>query len=355
MNRFRQARDRGGRYLLDQVGEDGGFGDPELGVTEYYKVPAALLVCGFSSAANSLLRWIRRHGFLPNGDFGPRPASALNSYYYTYHNAWVIKAAHRLGAFDLAQRGMDFLLGFHDPAGGGFYSHPTERNPATEQDLWVVSGCGWCAIYTGRLDVARGVGGWMRRMMDDQPNYPEELWTVYSRSRGLITDVIDDDFRYVLTGDESRDQSFYHPGIAAGFLCRLYKATGEAEWLELAREYMRFCDYVGDYHFQTVTRRKGRLGRRRCSIRSRGEDKYRDMAVSGLGDNLVDDSDRKWRVGMAGDGLWSGSFLTTTSLQKWSSGWMRSTRRWVRTSPRFTDFPVRPLPWYHGPPLKPVG
>ena len=286
MNRFRQARDRGGRYLLDQVGEDGGFGDPELGVTEYYKVPAALLVCGFSSAANSLLRWIRRHGFLPNGDFGPRPASALNSYYYTYHNAWVIKAAHRLGAFDLAQRGMDFLLGFHDPAGGGFYSHPTERNPATEQDLWVVSGCGWCALYTGRLDVARGVGGWMRRMMDDQPNYPEELWTVYSRSRGLITDVIDDDFRYVLTGDESRDQSFYHPGIAAGFLCSLYMATGEGKWLELAREYMRFCEHVGDYHFQLL--RAGKVGWAAAMLHTlTGDEKFREIAVR-VGDNLVD-------------------------------------------------------------------
>ena len=287
MNRFRQARDRGGRYLLNQVGEDGGFGDPELGVTEYYKVPAALLVCGFSSAANSLLGWIRRHGFLANGDFGPRPASALNSYYYTYHNAWVIKAAHRLGAFDLAQRGMDFLHEFHDPAGGGFYSHPTERNPETEQDLWVVSGCGWCAIYTGRLDLAKGVGWWMRRTMDDQPNYPEELWTVYSRSRGLITEVIDgDDFRYVLTGDESRDQSFYHPGIAAGFLCRLYMATGEGEWLELAREYMRFCDYVGDYHFQLL--RAGKVGWAAAMLHSlTREEKYRDMAIR-VGDNLVD-------------------------------------------------------------------
>ncbi len=287
MNRFRQARDRGCSYLLGQVHEDGGFGDPELGVTEYYKVPAALLVCGFSSAANSLLRWIRRHGFLPNGDFGPRPASALNSYYYTYHNAWVIKAAHRLGAFDLAQRGMDFLHEFHDPAGGGFYSHPTERNPETEQDLWVVSGCGWCAIYTGRLDLARGVGGWMRRMMDDQPNYPEELWTVYSRSRGLITEVIDgDDFRYVLTRDESRDQSFYHPGIAAGFLCRLYMATGEGVWFELAREYMRFCDYVGDYHFKLL--RAGKVGWAAAMLHTlTGDEKFREIAVR-VGDNLVD-------------------------------------------------------------------
>ena len=287
MNRFREARDRGGRYLLGHVREDGGFGDPELGVTEYYKVPAAFMVCGMTGAASRLLNWIRRRGFRPNGDFGPRPADQLDSYYYTYHNAWVIKAAHRMGTFDLARRGMDFLLEFHDPASGGFYAHPSDRNAGTEQDLWVVSGCGWCAVYTGRLDVARGVGGWMRRLMEEQPDYPRELWTVYSRERGLITEVLeDDDFRYVLTRDESRDQSFYHPGIAAGFLCRLYMATGEEEWLDLAREYMRFCDHVGDYHFGLL--RAGKVGWAGAMLYTlTGEAKYRDMAVR-VGNNLVE-------------------------------------------------------------------
>ncbi len=287
MSRFREARDRGGRYLLGQVREDGGFGDAALGVTEYYKVPAAFLVCGLSHAANGLLNWVRHRGILANGDFGPRPSGQLDSYYYTYHNAWVIKAAHRLGAFDLAHRGMDYLLGFRDAESGGFYSHPTARDARTKQDLWVVSGCGWCAIYTGRLDVARGVGGWMRRMMEEQPDYPRELWTVYSRECGLITEVLDgDDFRYVLTRDESRDQSFYHPGIAAGFLCRLYMATGEEKWLELAREYMRFCEYVGDYHFRLL--RAGKVGWAGAMLYTlTGDAKYRDMAVR-VGNNLVE-------------------------------------------------------------------
>ena len=284
---YKEARDRGGRYLLGQVHEDGGFGNPDLGVTEYYKVPAAFLVCGFSGAANRLLNWIRLNGIRDNGDYGPRPASEFNSYYYTYHNAWVIKAAHRLGAFDLSHRGMDFLLGFRDPDSGGFYSHPTTRGARTEQDLWVVSGVGWCAVYTGRMDVARGVGYWMRRMMADQPDYPHELWTVYSCERGLITEVIDgDEFRYVLTRDESRDQSFYHPGIAAGFLCRLYMATGDVEWLDLAREYMLFCEYVGDYHFKLL--RAGKVGWAGAMLYElTGEEKYRDMAVR-VGNNLVE-------------------------------------------------------------------
>ena len=239
------------------------------------------MVCGMSGAAGRLLNWVRRNGFTPDGDFGPRPADELDSYYYTYHNAWVIKGAHRLGQFDLAQRGMDFLMRFHDPESGGFYSSPSERDASTEQDLWVVSGSGWCAIYTGRLDVARGLGTWMKGMMDDQPNYPEEMWTVYSRESGLITEVRDgDDFRYVLTRDESRDQSFFHPGIAAGFLSRLYMATGEEEWLDLARRYMLFCDYVGDYHFRLL--RAGKVGWAASMMYTlTGETKYGDMAASG--------------------------------------------------------------------------
>ena len=56
---------------------------PEQGVVEYYKVPAALMVCGMSAAAGGLLSWIRRHGFHENGDFGPRPQEERDSYYYT--------------------------------------------------------------------------------------------------------------------------------------------------------------------------------------------------------------------------------------------------------------------------------
>ncbi len=286
MNKFKEARDRGGRYLLEQVREDGGFGDPELGVTEYYKVPAAFLSCGMTATASRLLNWIRRNGFLPDGDFGPCPAEAQESYYYTYHNAWVIKAAQRLGAFDLAQRGMDFLLEYRDRTSGGFYMHPLRRKSDSVQDLWVVAGCGLCAIYTGRQDVAKGVGRWMRWLMEAQPDFPEALWTVYSRKRGVITEIPEgDEFRYVLTGDESRDQSFYHPGIAAGFLCRLYMFTGEEEWLDLARRYMLFCDHVGDYHFRLL--RAGKVGWAAAMLYTlTGQAKYREMAIR-VGDNLV--------------------------------------------------------------------
>ena len=285
MDRFRAARDRGGAYLLDQLHPDGSFGDPELGVFDYYKVPAAFLVCGESSAASRLCAWIRSSGITADGDFAPRP-EGVHDYAYTYFNYWVIIGAHRLGQFDLSQNGMDFLMDFRDPESGGFYSSPTERDAETLQDLWVVSGCGQAALYTGRTDVARGVGRWMKTLMLGQPNYPKQLFGVYSRAKGVITEPEpDDQFRYVLNQDAQRDEPFYNPGIAAGFLARLYKATGEEEWLDLARAYMDFTDGASDYLFRLL--RAGKVGWAASVLYTlTGEPKYRDTAIR-VGDNLI--------------------------------------------------------------------
>ena len=294
MKRFKQARDKGARYLLSQIRDDGGFGDPQRGLCDYYKVPAALHVAGYSAAACQLLKWIRQHGLLPNGDFGPRPLDAdpAQDYGYTYYNTWVILGAHRLGQFDLAQRGMDFLIEFWDSESGGFYCHPTRCDAQTKQDLWVVAGSGIAAIYTARMEQALGVGRWMQRLMDLQPDYPDYLYSTYSRAHGLMTDPgLDPDpgdgpIRYVMYKDAEEDQFFFHPGIAGGFLTLLYKATGDRQWLELAMEYMRFAEGAGDFLFKLI--RSGKVGWAASELYTlTGETKYRDMAIR-VGDILID-------------------------------------------------------------------
>ena len=296
-SRFREARDRGCVYLLRQLRPDGGFGPLDRGLPDYYKVPSALQACGETHAANRLCQWIRENGMTPEGDFGPRPPEACG-YYYTYYNTWVILGGHRLGQYDLSQKGMDFLMGFHDPESGGFYSSPTERRAETLQDLWVVSGCGQAALCTSRMEVARGVGQWMKELMKQQPNYPKQLYSVFSRAGGLHT-VPDpeNDIRYVSTYNATRDQYFFHPGIAGGFLCRLYQATGEEEWLDLAREYMRFAEVAGDYLFRLF--RSGKVGWAASVLYTlTGEEKYKALAIR-VGDMLVEtqEEDGAWSMG----------------------------------------------------------
>ena len=296
MSRFREARDKGGANLLGQLRPDGSFGSPEAGATEYYKVPAAFIVCGEGNAASRLLNWVRLKGKTPDGDFVPRPEGAEDDYWYAYYNVWLIMAAQRLGQFDISEGGMEFLMGFWNPDTGGFYSSFEERDFDTKEDLWVVAGCGTAALYTGRTDVAEGVGRWMQRLMQAQPNYPSEMYTVYSLSESLITDPGDeDDTRYILHNDVERDQFFFHPGIAGGFLARLYQATGDQEWLDLAKEYMRFAEGANDYLFKLL--RAGKVGWAASVLYTlTGERKYKDMAVR-VGDNII--------AAQSADGSWA--------------------------------------------------
>jgi len=154
------------------------------------------------------------------------------------------------------------------------------------------------------IDVAAGVGRWMQTLMDAQPNYPEELYSVYSRAQGLHT-VPDpeDEVRYVMHRDAQRDQFFFHPGIAGGFLARLHQATGDARWLDLAREYMRFADGASDFPFGLL--RAGKVAWAASVLYTlTGERKYRDMAVR-IGDNII--------AAQADEGYWCSVGETTPS------------------------------------------
>src|SRR5436190_18666062 len=99
-NTLRDARDKGGAYLLPKQRKDGSFG---ADIYDYYKTLMAFQVCGFNNEANALCNWIRHHALTPEGDFGPRQDRTFS---YVYANSWIVLGAHRLGQFDISQKGM---------------------------------------------------------------------------------------------------------------------------------------------------------------------------------------------------------------------------------------------------------
>ena len=301
VERFKSARDRGCAFLLKQLGPTGEFpaGQPEL--DQYYKTLTAFQVCGHNDAASRLCRWIRSAGMTDEGDFRPRGESA-SGHAYAYLNAWVIIGAHRLGQFDISSAGIDFLLGFHDQQTGGFYSSCDEREAATKQDLMVTCMCGLACLYEARLEIAQGVGVWLRNLMQAQPDFPQRLYPVYSRAHGLHTvPAPGAELRYVVVADAREDQTFFNPGIAAAFLCRLYQVTGKKEWLELAMTYMRFAEVASDELFRLV--RAGKVGWAASLLFTlTREEKYRAMAIR-IGNNLL--------ALQSEQGYWSGVGQTT--------------------------------------------
>ena len=305
MNRFKVARDRGGAALAGVQNPDGSFPGTEPGVGALWGMPIALAVSGHSDAASRVCSYIRVKALAPEGDIWlklgqqymrlaeggsfylkstpPGEESSANP----YPIAWLVEGAHRLGQFDLSRMGMDYVMEFWDPESGGFYSNTKDRDSEGGQEVYVTSICGRAALYTGRIEVARAVGGWLRRLMELQPNYPRQLYMIYSRAKGLHTEPEsgEDERRYVLNQDATRDERFFTPGIAGGFLARLYMATGEGEWLELAKEYMRLAEGASDYLYTTGRAGKTAWGASLLYTLT-GEGKYRDMAVR-IGDNLI--------------------------------------------------------------------
>lgn len=284
--KFLRARDKGGRFLLSNQHPGGGVGNPERGVKDYSKILTAFHVCGYTTELNHLCLWIRKFGMTSDGDFGPR-SQKQRKFDYIYPNAWIIMGAHQFGAFDISQKGMEFLLRFQDSEGGGFYSSLTERGADTEQDLIYVGFAGLAALYTGRIEVARGVGRWMKTLLDEQPGFPHELYTVYSRNKGIVTRFEPKEAnRYVLSANvNTGDQFFYQVGIAGGFLSRLFLATGDKEYLDLAIHYMQFAEVANDHLFTLY--RAGKVGWAASILYGITEEaKYKNMAIR-IGNLLV--------------------------------------------------------------------
>ena len=298
LDRFARGRNRGSDFILGHMRPDGTVENSASTVWRYWGVPIALMVAGHSSAASRFLGWIRENVFTPDGDFGTS-ADRRQESSYPYQNSWLIEGAHRLGQFDLSQRGMDFIAPFQDPESGGFYSSFDQRNDDTEMEIYVTSGCGRAAVYTNRLDVARGVGRFLRTVLDEQPDYPRKLYAVYTRGGGLVTEFDPaDSMHFVMSQDSKEDQQFFNPGIAGGFLARLYKATGEAEWLELAKRYMHFGVIASDHLVTLPTLRQGKTGWGAAVLYTlTGEAKYADLATR-IGDSLLSHQNP--------DGSWSG-------------------------------------------------
>ena len=287
LDRFAKGRDRGGDYILAQMRPDGTIEDSNRIVWMYWGVPIALAVSGHSAAAARFFRWIRNNVFTSEGDFGTS-AEKKQSGSYAYQNAWLIEGAHRLGQFDLSQRGMDFITPFWDPETGGFYSSYDQRGDDTEMQIHVTSGAGRAAVYTNRMDVARGVGRFLRAVLDEQPDYPQKLYSVYTRRNGLVTNPEpSDDMRFVMSQDSKENQQFFNPGIAGGFLTRLFQATGESEWLEVAKRYMHFAEIASDHLITLPGLSQGKTGWGASVLYTlTGEDKYRELAIR-IGDSIL--------------------------------------------------------------------
>jgi hypothetical protein len=235
------ARRKGLEWLLAHLNPDGSIGPYEKGIACYYRAPWTFAVTGRGREASRLLEWIRINMFSPEGDFAGAYTREDYDSFYVYPNANIIYGAQMLRQFDISYRGMEFLLGFQDGESGGFFTRREEIGPSGREDVWYSSQAGLTCLLTGRLREARKTGVFLRKVYDMQPDIENRLYNVYSPEIGLVTEFAEDEAKAHVVEASEPMQYFFQPGIAAAFLSRLYMATDEMGYLDLARKYMAFA------------------------------------------------------------------------------------------------------------------
>ncbi len=155
-----EAKDKGARFLLGRQREDGAVGDPTGGLGSYYKAPWALAAAGRTSAGAKVVCSIRSQMLAADADIDGEPGRGPNfERTYAYPNAWIICGAQKLGQFDVAAKGADFLMTLQHPETGGFRTQI--EKPESPQDVMSACQAGNAALYTGHIDVARRVAGFL--------------------------------------------------------------------------------------------------------------------------------------------------------------------------------------------------
>lgn len=248
------ARRRGVAFLLEHISSSGEVTDAGRPRVSYYRFPWALAVSGETEAAFRVLDWIERTGLGPDGQVhgGVAWDPEANKTTNTYPETIVAYGAVLLRRLDIARKTMSFANRFHDPQTGGVFMTREATGPTGEQLLFPTAQFGMSALMAGDRERALQTGAWFQRLWDAQPDLPDRLYTIWTPRHGLVTTVPEgaNPGHYV---NDARDERQYHynGGIAASFLTQLAMATGDATWLDLARNFQRFSMESTEEQFKT--------------------------------------------------------------------------------------------------------
>jgi hypothetical protein len=291
---YREACRKGTAWLLRHMNPDGSIGPVEERLY-YYRVPWAFALVGEITAASRVLDWIHQNMFTGEGAFeGVSPLGSFDYLYGSYPVACLIVGATLLRRFDIVYPGTRHLRTWQDADSGGFFNDRQNKTDSGEQEIFPTSQGGMTLLVAGQLDAAVKAGEWMKRLWQLQPDAAHQLYYVYSPAKGLVLDYSPEQQRHYVTLKNQPWQHHYNGGIAAAFLTKLHMATGDGEWLDLAREYQAFSMTSDPCQFQSMQVCKSGWGAGLLYTATR-EEAYRNWTAR-MGDWFVENqqSDGHW-------------------------------------------------------------
>lgn len=238
--RYREVRDLGAAWLLDQMNPDGSLGNPEEGF-HFYRAPWTFTQVGATHAATAICGWIRREMLTKEGEIGG-PFRKFDDG-YAYRNATLIVGTHRARQYDLSLGLIERLAEWQDPiSGGSSNDRLPDGSQSDDMDIPYACGPGFAFLDTGQLDRARKVYGFLEKIYEAQTELPTRFFYAWSRAEQKpITEFTEEERAGRLVDNQAAmRQRWTIGGISAGFLCRLYMADPNPDYIELARKYQDF-------------------------------------------------------------------------------------------------------------------
>jgi hypothetical protein len=275
---YRHACRKGTDWILHYTNANGSIGPVEERLF-YYRLPWTLALMGEITAASRVLDWIQRHMFSPQGAFeGVSPQEGFESRYGSYPIACLLVGATLLQRFDIIYPGTQHLVTWQDPESGGLFNDRHNMTATGEQELFPTCQAGMTFLLVGQVEAARKAGAWAQRLWDLQPDVAHKMYHVYSPAKGLVKDYAPDEEALYVTKKDEPWQHHFNGGITAAFLTKLYMATGDNAWLDLAREYQEFSITTDECQFQSMQVCKSGWGAGLLYLVTR-ETRYRDWTV----------------------------------------------------------------------------
>ena len=238
----------------------------------HYKAPYLYAVAGDPVRARYYVDLMRARYLQQDGDFRAGPLQKgwvklpiMPANRYLYPNGWIIVGLRKLGAYGLAERGIQFVRRFQSPELGGFFSRfdlaGGQVNPGY-LDSASTSAAGLALLACGSVEEARRAGDFVLRLLDAQPEPERYFYTSWEAGRGLMIDVWGDENLGAMYGrkqfclsaeaDPSRELVWF-AGKPMKFLGKLYDRTSERKYLDGAIRLFDFFHRLGEGRWSNLS------------------------------------------------------------------------------------------------------
>ena len=250
LNRYRETIRKATCWIHDNIDSLVAMDD----IQGFYKAPYAWCALGDMKMAGVYRKLIADQFLREDGDL--RSAPDAKGFYtfpctidnqYIYSNGWLIAGMQKLGAYEIVQKSLDFVLKFQDPTHGGFYNTFDTKTKTIGKDLIdssSTSSAGLACLAAGRMEQARRAGDFLLNLLAIQPEPDRYFFSCMKKDGTLHTDVFGNEDAWASDGRKQKCLSAeadaggeltWLIGKPTKFLTHLYTATGEEKYLDGAK------------------------------------------------------------------------------------------------------------------------